>query len=92
MSAIDWIRARAEIKHVDVWRIEPAEAESADCMPGLWRATRWIFRGRVPARMRPQIQREYGRLVRTESAYESLTLDRHLNCEFIRSEYERIAP
>lgn len=96
MSALDWVRGKAEARETKFIRIE---AESADegTKPGLWRVDRWHFKGTLGAGMATGIRKELGKLVKVESGdiqtKETLRIggqyrSEYGNCEFSKTVYE----
>lgn len=100
MSALDWLRGKADAKPVRFLTVSEADAGEAT-IAGTWKVTGWHFKGRLPSRMVFQLREENqnGKLQKTfdgkRQVEETLRLGGQYrsefnNCEFWRTEYELI--
>lgn len=96
MSALDWVRGKAEHKDTKFLTIS-AESADAGTKPGLWRVDRWHFRGVLNSGMATGIRKEFDKLEKTDSGdiqvNEVLRIggqyrSEYGNCEFSRTVYE----
>lgn len=96
MSALDWVRGKAEFKETSFLTIS-AENADAGTKPGLWRVDRWHFKGTLGAGMATAIRKELGKLVKVESGdiqtHETLHIGGQYRsdygkCEFSKTVYE----
>lgn len=96
MSALDWVRGKAEHKGTKFLTIS---AENADegTKPGLWRVDRWHFSGVLKSGMATGIRKELGKLASVQTGdiqvNEVLRIggqyrSEYGNCEFSRTVYE----
>jgi len=100
MSALEWVRNKANQQPVEFMTISPEEAGDS-MIAGTWRVTRFHFKGKLPSKMIYQIRDEkaHDSLVKIfdgkKQVNETLQVGGQYrsdfnNCVFSRTEYELI--